>query len=141
MIITVNTVQVRDLNLDEIHAEYQDRITPLTDDEDDPVTDDAPTADEMPYYDHRGHRVFLYARDADGNDVGIPWSAENETALRAITDHVNAAITNQAGCSTPTQWEFSRHVGCGRCPCSPGFLVHGPGRPQDVLVELTLHTT
>lgn len=136
MYLTVKRVQVRTLDRLDIGREYAERMEPADGDEHGPPGDE-PTAAELPYYTHGGHRVFVTLVNPAGEHVSLDATPENLAVMATLEAPVNRDITDHGG-TAETGWTFHDHAGCGMCPCSPGFLVEGTGDPRDVHVTATV---
>jgi len=48
-----------------------------------------------------------------------------------------AGVLKAAGLPADLKARWSRHAGCGQCPCSPGFILEG-AYGQNIYVDVTL---
>jgi hypothetical protein len=91
------------------------------------IADDGPTPEQLPFYLSEGHRVYVEARDTDGMLIDLDDDGDTlDDILDHIRDEIAAAIRAEGGEIHPGMWVASDYVGCGVCPCSPGFFVPGP---------------
>ena len=125
MKLHIKNVDVRNLDRDDITAEYNERL----------ADDDAPRREESVYYLHRGHRVHVEPIDNTGEPMTIEVTEDLQDAFRSIEDEINDAI-RAAGATAQSNWMFSEYALCGTCPCSGGFFVEGTGTEK--LVFLTV---
>lgn len=96
----------------------------------------APEPDTTPRYTQRGQDP---AADAAWDAYNTTVVANQRAVLREAAPGIDAAFGTTL--AIVAGWDFSRHAGCGMCPCSPGFITQDRPDHYGLDVFITVQPT